>query len=427
MGEYVPTSDGFPNDEDLPATFSANRVVGDIVQQGADQPYQRLVDSTTGAGLFTTNSDPAVVGVDPLTGLDAPTGTDVGFGAAVRRYVQTNVMNGDFAVPPPDPSEPVSEYNPLPYWTVSTPVDGSAVVRWAADSGAASGYSLLFEPVAATGGETSASQLVPVPMTAGRQYRALASVYDAISGGSSLLLLDATWLEIDATTAIGSTITVSAPTATAPVEIRGDLGLVPSTAAYLRLGVRLAAGWALEHPVREVRVAFLPVEATVGLRNITASSGAISTVETSVVSATIPPDSLTAGSVYTIKALATLTDSGGAARVCTFRVRIGPSSLSGAVIVSINPTTTGTASASGYMLEATVTVRSAGASGGAIGAIEMNGGTQPFAVGTRVDVAGNPVTIDTTVSNVIELTAVTANASTTTTFRQAYIQCVSAA
>ena len=63
--------DGVPNDEWIPATFSSSRVVGDILPVGADQPFQRLIDTTTGAGLFTTNSDPTVVGIDPLTG-DAP-------------------------------------------------------------------------------------------------------------------------------------------------------------------------------------------------------------------------------------------------------------------------------------------------------------------------------------------------------------------
>lgn len=33
--------DGFPNDEDIPATFSANRVVGDVYPQGADAPGDR--------------------------------------------------------------------------------------------------------------------------------------------------------------------------------------------------------------------------------------------------------------------------------------------------------------------------------------------------------------------------------------------------
>lgn len=83
----------------------------------------RLTDPLTGAGLMTTNLDPNVVGVDPLTGEDAPAGTDVGFGSAMRAFVTTGMLNGDLRLGPPYPDQPLNgipelvDYNPLPGWT----------------------------------------------------------------------------------------------------------------------------------------------------------------------------------------------------------------------------------------------------------------------------------------------------------------------
>jgi hypothetical protein len=41
---YRPTSDGFPSDDNETALYSANKVVGDILPQGADEPFQRLTN-----------------------------------------------------------------------------------------------------------------------------------------------------------------------------------------------------------------------------------------------------------------------------------------------------------------------------------------------------------------------------------------------
>lgn len=96
----------------------------------------RLTDPTTGAGLLTTNTDPTVAGVDPLTGADAPEGTDVGFGSSLLARIADGVYNGDLAVPPPQPSLPLmgdpddAAYNPLPYWRHVPDPTGRISASW---------------------------------------------------------------------------------------------------------------------------------------------------------------------------------------------------------------------------------------------------------------------------------------------------------
>lgn len=420
MGDYVPKSDGAPSDESIAATYASNRVVGDVYPQGADEPFQRLLN-TRGGGLISTNSDPSVVGVDPLTGANAPTGTDVGFSAPVRRFIQTGILNGDFSQGPPDASAPISADNPLPYWTYEAGGFGQGLL-WVADSSYASGYKV--SPANQVGGTGDAiSQMVPIPMSQGQQYRVLLSVYGA--SGSTVNALIFQFYRADGTTTVGSLQSVSFVLAQA--ELKVDAGLVPATAAYLLVKIRFGTGvGATVVPIGEVRAAFPPAEATVGLYSRSSSTGAISTSETVVASASIPANTLVAGSQYVIRAMGTLTVTGGIARVATFNLRVGPTTLTGATVETINPTTTTNATADGYMLEAILTVVSVGATGTVHGTIAINGGSQPFAVASRVDVSAATTTIDTTVANLIELTAQTSNAAATTTFRQAYIQCVMA-
>lgn len=393
--------DGDWNDDDLPYTVSTRLVSGDVLSD-ANLPL-RLLDPDTGALVLSTATD----------------GDEVGFGSGLQRGIQTNVLNGDFSLPPPDITQPISDSNPLPYWTWDAD-GGVQEIHVVADPAYASGYRV--EPVSVvTGTGGNIYQFVDIPRSQGQQYRVLLSVYGA-NGGVTANYLRTQFYAADKTTTIGSEVGTAFPLTSS--ELKVDAGLVPPTAAYIRVEVQFD-NLAIR-PIGEVRAAFLPAEATVGLSSRYTTTGAISTTETQVVGATIPANSLVAGSQYVLKAFGTLSVSGGVARTATFRLRVGPTTLTGAIIESMNPTTTTTASGDGYMIEATLTIASTGATGGTYGTIEMNGGSQPFAVGTRVDVAGSAVTIDTTVANIIELTAETSNAAATTTFRQAYIQCVMA-
>lgn len=400
--------DGDWNDDDLPYTMATRVVSGDVLSD-ANLPL-RLLDPSTGAVLLETNTD-------PLTG-------NVGFGPGVQRGVQAGIPNGDFSMPPPDLARPIDDTsNPLPYWTWTPPADGLTDLYVVSNSGAGSGYYLRAVPTGSPASLGTLEQLVPIPISQGQQYRTLLSVYILSSNGFDRLAYQ--FVAIDQTTTIGSEDSRLITGSGTPFEFKVDAGLVPPSAAFLRIRLKIGSD-PQPRNLAEVRAAFPPAEATVGLYSRSTSTGAISTTETSIAYALIPANSLVAGSQYVIKAFGTLSVSGGVARTATFRLRVGPTTLTGAIIESMNPTTTTTASGDGYMIEATLTVASVGATGTVYGSIEMNGGSQPFAVGTRVDVAGSTTTIDTTVANYIELTAETSNAAATTTFRQAYIQCVMA-
>jgi hypothetical protein len=395
--------DGFPNDEDIPATFSANRVVGDVYPQGADAPGQQFVDTIARVPLLSLNSDPSA--------------GDVGFGSGLQRGIQTGVLNGDFSMPPPSLDEPISESNPLPYWTWEPDGAGYHIPTLTADSAYASGYKLSIVRDAPSGAVTSnIYQYVPVPRSQGQQYRVLLSMFQ--EGGAILRYQFYT----EAQVAIGSSVSTTLGFAS---EIKVDAGLVPPTAAYIKVESPITSTGPFVVYIGEVRAAFLPAEASLGLGSLSATTGGITTTETQVKGITIPADTLVVGSVYKIEAWATMTST--AANVVTFRMRLGPTTLTGTVVDSINPTATTTASTDSFKVEALLTVRSVGATGTVTGGVSMFGGaSQPFAVATRIDQLSSTVTIDTTVANILEFTAQTAAGTTTVTFRQAVITCLMA-
>ena len=415
---YRPTSDGFPSDDNETALYSANRVVGDILPQGADEPFQRLTN-TRGGGLLTTNSDPSVVGVDPLTLEDAPVGTDVGFAAPIRRFIQTGVLNGDFSQGPPDPSLPIGDDNPLPYWTW-TPDDDNSIL-WQADSAFGSGY--VINPAPLVPGASPFGrlwQMVPVPISQGQQYRVLLSAWGENTAASNTL--DWQFYEKDGSTTIGSELSSEWGVAY-DSELKVDAGLVPPKAAYLRVGVSFSAAGRLY--LGEVRAAFLPAEATVGLKSNTANTASITTTQTQVVGITIPANTFTAGSVYEFDIWGNVTSS--AANTVTMRLRVGTTTLTGNIIANVAPTATTTASNNSFHLTGTVTVRTVGASGTIIGGIQFIGqDTQPFTVRLRASQETATVTVDTTVANILEATIVTGGATTSVTVQQASIRCIMA-
>lgn len=393
--------DGDWNDEDLPYTYSTNRVSGDLL---SDQTLPiRLLDPTTGAVLMTTNTDPAQ--------------GDVGF-VGLKRGIQTNVENGDFSQPPPDITQPISTGNPLPGWEWTD--GGAGVLTMVGDTSYASGYRLAFDVTGGMGSVSYLDQLVPVPMSKGQQYRVLPSYYTEAAQPTVAYQ----YMAADKTTSVGSVITAYTLVGN---EYRTDAGLVPTTAAYLRIRLTFIGSPGSPGAMGEVRVAFLPAEATLGLASLSVATGNIDsgTGETAVKSVTIPAGTFVVGSVYRITAWATVTSTAG--NVVTVRVRIGPTTLTGAIVESINPTATATATNEGVRFDAMVTVRSVGATGTVTGAISFVGSaSEPFTNPTRTDVDTGTVTIDTTVANLLELTAVTAAGTTDINFRQAVIECVMA-
>ena len=394
----------------------------------------RIVDPTTGAGVFNPNLNPAVVGIDPLTGSLAATGTDMSFGSAVIRQVLTGVINGDFLVPPPSgaysgtgsprdydiDSDPTSaRYNPLPGALWTPPADGSVIAQVFVNGGR---NTLVLSNITA-GTTTGGSMMWPVvaPVSTGQQFRALISIYvDLLTAANGTVSYQ--WFKTDGTTAVGSAVSRSLGVGASEVKI--DAGLVPSTAGRLRITVSLGASTGTAY-INEVRCVFPPAELPVTLATMAAGTGTITTTETQVIGCTIPANTFVVGATYTVKAWFTMTST--VANVATFRLRCGSTTLTGTVLASMNPTATTTASNGGFYVEATLTIRSVGPGGTAWASIEMVGGTQPFAVPVRVDVGTATVAVNTTQANILELTAQTAAGTTSTTGRMGLIRCEYAA
>ncbi len=145
--------------------------------------------------------------------------------------------------------------------------------------------------------------------------------------------------------------------------------------------------------------------------------------ETQCVGKTFSANTLAVGTCIRLEGWFTITSS--AANTVTFRVRIGGSSLSGTVAAQVAPTTTNTASNHSVYVTGTVTIRSTGASGTAIGGLSFVAiENQPFTVGHRTDQETSTITVDTTASRVVELTAVASAGTTTIVCRQAFIQLI---
>lgn len=409
-----------PNDEDILLTYGSLYATGDVRAIG-DGSF-RIVDSVSGAGLLTQNSDPNVVNIDPLTGANAPIGTDVGFGAAVARWVHTGFWNGDFSVPPARPSDLISIDNPLPYWTWTPDASNLQTAQLIGDATYASGYKFQV-----TGNNTSAnaatlSQFVKVPRSQGQQYRALLSLWVAgISGGGNTLHVVTQFYLSDATTTIGSSVSTILGGAPAGTEYKADLGLVPPTASYVKVTITF------DHTsgtpaIGEARCAFLAAEATVGLATMSVASTGIQNVQTSVVTATIPANSLVVGARYKVRISGTIVST--VANAVTLRARFGPTTLTGAVITSNAPNATTTASSDGFTWEASLTCYSLGGTGTIYGSSFFIGGnSQPFATATGHSNNTAAVTVDTTVANVLEATVLTGATTTTVAIRDAVIVC----
>lgn len=215
----------------------------------------RLTDIISGAGLFTTNSDPNQSGVDPLTDADAPLGTDVGFGAAIRRALQTGVYNGDFLVGPADATAELdNDENPLPYWSVVHDDGGHVDVTWA--SGAVT-FTVTSDMEAAQ--SCYLEQLVPVPATTSTSFACAVSCWLGTATPRPDYVVTACYLASDAVTAVGSEQTFTLDSATV-VAVPGrdytlSMGGIPATARYLRVRAGVSGGVAADvATVGEVRL-----------------------------------------------------------------------------------------------------------------------------------------------------------------------------
>lgn len=205
----------------------------------------RIVDPVTGEDIFTANTDPTVVGNED-DGTPYPEGTDLGFAAPFRRYLQLCIHNGDFSRAPRDSSLPLmadegSGYNPLPYWKYVPDPTGCISVIWVADSGSGSGGVLQWTATAAATASSDAyiMQKIPIISTKGRSWFDIPAAYwDTTGIGNVRGYLWGRYLKSDAVTYTGTAgfedILIGRASGDAFLEnING--GLIPADAGWLEL------------------------------------------------------------------------------------------------------------------------------------------------------------------------------------------------
>jgi hypothetical protein len=167
-------------------------------------------------------------------------------GPAALREIQAGIANGDFAVPPTDPTLAISDANPLPYWTF-TDVNsaGSITCSVVSDSAASSGNVLRWNIAPATfttGKSASISRYMSVPSSRDRAFVFVPEAFLGTRVGTNFnVTLSYTWAKKDYTvtgtgdsaTSTGSA-TLLAPTAN-PLQLAA-----PSDAAFIYVTLTIA-------------------------------------------------------------------------------------------------------------------------------------------------------------------------------------------
>lgn len=210
--------------------FGANPIepVGSSVSDGVSA---RIVDPATGVGLFNPNTDLDVTGVDPVTGDEAPSGTDIGFGGPVLDRIERGLYNGSFQIPPLDPDAPIisdtadAGYNPLRYWRL-VQVSGSAVTASWADETVT-----LALNAGAAGDDGAFEQLHRINRSDYQRWAYVITGHVSASTTSSAnAYLEGQFLDADLV-ATGSAVRDEADSGTFAVI----MGATPSDAVYLRV------------------------------------------------------------------------------------------------------------------------------------------------------------------------------------------------
>lgn len=163
-----------------------------------------------------------------------------------------------------------------------------------------------------------------------------------------------------------------------------------------------------------------------GVASITAASAAIANTETRVVAATCPADLLAVGTTFRVTAAGKIT-TGATPGNDTFRVRVGPTTLTGNIAAAIVAAANASITAQAFFLEFIVTVRTNGGSGTIVGQgfiLSEDATTGAFTVPNKIGITTSAVAVDTTVDNLVELTFVSGAAGSSATFQNAVIEIV---
>jgi hypothetical protein len=164
-----------------------------------------------------------------------------------------------------------------------------------------------------------------------------------------------------------------------------------------------------------------------GCASITSATGAISNTETQVAVCSMPANFMQAGTTFHIHAGGNITTSTTPGND-TFRIRIGTTTLTGNVPVSVAVPVNASVTTQPFTLDAWVTVRTAGAGGTAIGDIQaFDGGsltTGAFTLADNGAVSTATVVVDTTATKLIEFTFISGASTSSATFQTAVITVV---
>jgi hypothetical protein len=157
-----------------------------------------------------------------------------------------------------------------------------------------------------------------------------------------------------------------------------------------------------------------------GVASITSTSGAINTTETSIVSYTVPANTITAGTTYRVIAYGACTAS--AANVSDFRIRFGSTGgASDTAIAALAATSATTGTGVAFRGEFEITFQSATVSQ-AQAILSNNGSTGIYTARQLLLAQTNTTGLTTTSNEVLQLSYVSAAATTTSTFYLATIE-----
>ena len=286
----------------------------------------RIVDPVTGGGLFNPDLDYDSVGIDPLTGLNAPIGTDIGFSAPIRRFLATGIYNGDFSLPPPDVSQPIksgeesgsnddANYNPLPNWHLTSAASGRITCQAIVDASSASGYVLRWtiESGCPSGEDAYIQTLAPVTSSRGLTFFDVLATYWLAATRTDtdfIRYVQGQYLTRDLSTTGTSDLTSGTMTTSAVsiVDTATNAGVTPGDAAYIRIRVGVKAnaantGAALTTDLAEVAQILRNISAySLTADAVTAAAIAAGTITaTEIASGAITTDKLAAGAVTAAK------------------------------------------------------------------------------------------------------------------------------
>jgi hypothetical protein len=200
---------------------------------GSDQ--QSLAASTGGV----IDADGAM-----LLSTDTTGETSLLFGPAALREVQVGVANGDFAIPPSDPTASISNANPLPYWTFTDNSAGQITCSIVADSAAGSGNVLRWTIAAGTTSSASAqiTRYIPIPTSKNQGASIFPEVYvssafTGLGSGNVSIIMYYSYAKNDLTaTGSGSSYSSSYAGLIKPLSPTTSLS-VPADAAYVLIKI----------------------------------------------------------------------------------------------------------------------------------------------------------------------------------------------